>query len=247
MSWSRADAELAAHFDRCAANGDMDEFEPAELEAVERLLDEWGVAPGERVLEPGCGSGRLTALLAGRVGPEGLVLGLDLSAAMLRRARRRGLGPQVRFECASAGAVPAPDRFFHRVICFNVFPHFTEPKRVLAELERVMAPGASLWIAHLASREELNAFHAGLDGPVRGHRLPPPEELERLLVAAGLRVRHLENGDGRFSAHALRAPQRCPGEVNDLLRRSGSGALRRPCRRIPKGGADEPEREAEPG
>ena len=159
---------------------------------------------GDRVLEPGCGSGRLTALLADRVGPEGLVLGLDLSDGMLERARRRGLGRQVRFELGSAAAVSAPDRFFHHAICFNVFPHFLEPAAVLTELHRVMAPGASLWIAHLASREAVNALHHGLEGPVSDHRLPPPHELERLLVAAGFELALLVDGEDGFRARASR-------------------------------------------
>jgi demethylmenaquinone methyltransferase/2-methoxy-6-polyprenyl-1,4-benzoquinol methylase len=202
MSRPPSDAEVAAYFDRCASNGAMGEFEAPELEVVERLLGEWRIGPGDRVLEPGCGSGRLTALLAARVGSEGLVLGLDLSRGMLERARRRGLSRQVRFELGSAAAVPAPDRHFHHVICFNVFPHVLEPAPVLTELHRVMALGASLWIAHLASREAVNTFHRGLEAPVSDHRLPPPHELERLLVAAGFELALLVDGEDGFRARA---------------------------------------------
>lgn len=204
LSRPPSDAEVAAYFDRCASNGAMGEFEAPELDAVECLLGEWRIGPGDRVLEPGCGSGRLTALLADRVGPDGLVLGLDLSGRMLERARRRGLGRQVRLEQGSAAAVPAPDRYFHHVICFNVFPHFLEPAAVLTELHRVMAPGATLWIAHLASREAVNTLHRGLDGPVCGHLLPAPDELERLLTGAGFELDTLIDGEDGFCACARR-------------------------------------------
>src|ERR1043166_3131160 len=45
------------------------------------------VQPGERVLDVGCGCGQTTLELAERVGPQGAVLGVDISAPMLARAR----------------------------------------------------------------------------------------------------------------------------------------------------------------
>ena len=49
----------------------------------ERLLESAALVPGERVLEVGCGAGRTTRDAARMVAPNGRVLGLDLSAAML--------------------------------------------------------------------------------------------------------------------------------------------------------------------
>src|SRR2546430_14703208 len=52
----------------------------------ERAVDRAGIAPGERVIDVGCGCGDTTIALARRVGPTGLVLGVDISAPMLERA-----------------------------------------------------------------------------------------------------------------------------------------------------------------
>src|SRR5437899_8958813 len=52
----------------------------------ERAMDRAGIAPGERVIDVGCGCGDTTMALARRVGPTGLVLGVDISAPMLERA-----------------------------------------------------------------------------------------------------------------------------------------------------------------
>src|SRR2546421_4470827 len=52
----------------------------------ERAMDRAGIAPGERVIDVGCGCGDTTIALARRVGPAGLVLGVDISAPMLERA-----------------------------------------------------------------------------------------------------------------------------------------------------------------
>ena len=52
----------------------------------ERAMDRAGIAPGERVIDVGCGCGDTTIALGRRVGPAGLVLGIDISAPMLERA-----------------------------------------------------------------------------------------------------------------------------------------------------------------
>src|SRR5437016_3989535 len=74
----------------------------------ERAMDRAGIAPGERVIDVGCGCGDTTIALARRVGPAGLVLGIDISAPMLERAaetaRAAGL-TNVRFENADAERV----------------------------------------------------------------------------------------------------------------------------------------------
>src|SRR5262249_39709210 len=70
-----------------------------------RAMERAGIAPGERVIDVGCGCGDTTIALGERVGPAGLVLGIDISAPMLERAARaaRAAGrANVRFENADA-------------------------------------------------------------------------------------------------------------------------------------------------
>src|SRR2546427_10451551 len=52
----------------------------------EQAMDRAGIAPGERVIDVGCGCGDTTIVLGRRVGPVGRVLGIDVSAPMLERA-----------------------------------------------------------------------------------------------------------------------------------------------------------------
>src|SRR5438094_770473 len=71
----------------------------------ERAMDRAGIAPGERVIDVGCGCGDTTIALARRVGPAGLVLGIDISAPMLERAAETARAADlanVRFENADA-------------------------------------------------------------------------------------------------------------------------------------------------
>jgi 2-polyprenyl-3-methyl-5-hydroxy-6-metoxy-1,4-benzoquinol methylase len=59
------------------------------LSGVATLLDRAGVSRGMRVLDAGCGPGRLTIPIARRVGSDGEVLALDVQDGMLERVRRR--------------------------------------------------------------------------------------------------------------------------------------------------------------
>lgn len=187
MSWRR-ERELAAYFDEVVADGIMVDFEPVERALLEGLLARLAVIPGETVLEPGCGAGRLTELLAARVGPEGSVLAFDVSTAMVARAAARGLPPWAWVVRASASRVPAAGASVDLAVCFSVFPHLEDREAALAELARVVRPGGRAWVAHLASRDAINGFHAGLDGPVRHHLLPTTAELAGMLAAAGFEV-----------------------------------------------------------
>lgn len=204
--------ELGAYFDGVIGAGMMADFDPAERPAVDRLLDRIALAPGQRVLEPGCGGGRLTELLATRVGPDGSVLGLDLSVAMVARAARRGLPRWAQVVRATARRVPLADQSVDVAVCFAVLPHLEQRPAALAELARVVRPGGRLWVAHLACRVELNRFHAGLEGPVRQHMLPATSELAADLDRAGFdTVEETDDGVEGYRVEAVRRPPEAPG------------------------------------
>src|SRR5262245_54235684 len=66
------------------------------------VANELGLGPGDRVLDVGCGGGATSRMLAERVRP-GNVVGIDISAPMIARARERGAGLEnLRFEKSDA-------------------------------------------------------------------------------------------------------------------------------------------------
>lgn len=103
------------------------------------------LSPGDAVLDVACGHGNFTVELARRVGPEGLVVGLDISAAMLARAARRvaraGLS-NVLLVRGDALALPVRDGAFAKVNCSGGLHQLPDLSRALAEFARVAAPGA---------------------------------------------------------------------------------------------------------
>ncbi len=118
---------------------------------------------GERVVDFGSGAG-LDALLAARaVGNGGAVIGVDMTPAMVEKARvnARILAlTNVRFEIADLEAVPIASGWANVVISNGVFNLCHNKPRVAAEMRRVLAPGGRLQIADMlleahVSQEEL--------------------------------------------------------------------------------------------
>ncbi len=103
------------------------------------------VAEGERVLDVGCGCADTTIALAERVGEAGKVVGLDISAPMLARARDRCAGlPNVSFLEGDATVVPlAPGSFDLLYSRFGVM-FFTDPVAAFRHLQGALAPRGRL-------------------------------------------------------------------------------------------------------
>jgi demethylmenaquinone methyltransferase/2-methoxy-6-polyprenyl-1,4-benzoquinol methylase len=113
----------------------------------ERAADITAPAPGDSILDVCCGTGDLTFELAGRVAPDGHVVGCDFSEPMLdlarEKAKARAAG-SVRFEWADALNLPYDaDRFDIATAGFGV-RNFADLDRGLRELTRVLRPGGKL-------------------------------------------------------------------------------------------------------
>jgi ubiquinone/menaquinone biosynthesis C-methylase UbiE len=123
------------------------ESEIAVRDEYVRLL---AIAPGERVLDVGCGSGAATRTLAQRVAPNGRVTGIDPSGALLRLARgfadKTEYGNLIELREGDCRALPFPDHSFDAVLAATALSHIPGPERALAEMVRVTRPGGRVGI-----------------------------------------------------------------------------------------------------
>lgn len=139
----------------------------------EATLDCARVAPGERVLDVGCGTGTLALAAMRRVGANGAVHGVDAAAEMVARARQKAAraGLAAVFAVAPAQALPFPDGAFDVVLCSLVMHHLPAVGRrpAIAEMRRVLRPGGRLLVVDLAPASDWWAA-LSLVNLVHGHR-----------------------------------------------------------------------------
>jgi arsenite methyltransferase len=108
--------------------------------------------PGQTVLDLGCGAGFDTLLAARRVGTTGMVIGVDMTAEMIVKARTNAenLGlMKVAFVLGEIEDLPLSDASVDLVISNGVFNLCPDKPRVLSEVSRVLKPGGRLQMADI--------------------------------------------------------------------------------------------------
>jgi ubiquinone/menaquinone biosynthesis C-methylase UbiE len=135
-------------------------IEPERLDAYEQMF-RWRpemdaliapaeIAPGQSVLDFGCGPGWLALELARRVGPSGHVHALDVNQAFLERAAAHvaaeDLQGRVSFHHVAGERIPLDDRTLDRVVTKNVLEYVSDLEATLVEMRRVLKPGGRLHV-----------------------------------------------------------------------------------------------------
>jgi demethylmenaquinone methyltransferase/2-methoxy-6-polyprenyl-1,4-benzoquinol methylase len=165
-----------------------------------RITAEAVVRPGDLVLDACCGTGDL-AIAGAHAG--GRVTGLDFSEPMLERARRKA--PQLEWVSGDLLALPFADEGFDAATVGFGVRNVDDLELALRELRRVLRPGGRLGILEITRPRGLLApfYRLWFDGvvpllgkllpggsaytylPASVRRFPAPEELARLIGAAG--------------------------------------------------------------
>ncbi|WP_024333500.1 class I SAM-dependent methyltransferase [Desulfotignum balticum] len=188
-------------FDQRAENWEQAHYPGPVRERLQKLIQTFGVTPGETILDVGTGPGILIPYLEPLAGISGRVFAFDLSFPMVGQARRKTRADNDLVVQANVLEIPFGTGIFHRVICFAAFPHFEDPAIALQEMGRVLKPGGYLVIAHLMSRRELAAHHASHTG-VEKDLLPHARQMAGLFLAAGFQEPEIKDMPGRYTAVA---------------------------------------------
>jgi cyclopropane fatty-acyl-phospholipid synthase-like methyltransferase len=126
---------------------------PHPLWQLEDLLPDLGLAPGERVLDLGCGRGATSVFLARELGVEVVALDLWTSAAELSAViEAAGAGTRVQAVRADARELPFPTDAFDAVVSIDAFEYFGTDVRFLPELLRCLRPGGRIAMSTPALR-----------------------------------------------------------------------------------------------
>ncbi|SEM20918.1 class I SAM-dependent methyltransferase [Streptacidiphilus jiangxiensis] len=197
----------------------------------EPLLRAAALTPGLRVLDVGCGAGQ-TSRLAARAVAAGQVLGLDLSAPELARARERAAAEgltRLTFERGDAQTHPLPPGSFDVAISRFGIMFFADPVAAFVNIRAALRPGGRLavltmadpsrveWVQALAAtRPHLPVpdFTVGQPGMFS---LADPETFRRVLAQAGYE---------QVNAELVEAPMRFGDDATDaadFLMSSGPG------------------------
>ncbi|MBT2407826.1 MULTISPECIES: class I SAM-dependent methyltransferase [unclassified Streptomyces] len=186
-----------------ARAADWDRKFPEDGPAFATAVAEFGLRPGDRVLDAGCGTGRALTALRAAVGPAGTVLGADLTPQMLAAAQRAGRASEGALLLADVARLPLRDEALDAVFAAGLIAHLPDPEANLRELARVVRPGGRLALFHPIGRAALAARH--------GRELTPEDlraehNLGPLLSASGWEMTSYADEDDRFLVLAVRRP-----------------------------------------
>lgn len=199
-----------------------------------KLMDWAALAEGERVLDVGCGCGSTSIQLADRVGSSGSVMGVDISAPMLERARQRSSRPH--WLEADAGRHDFQSRFDLVYSRFGVM-FFADPGSAFAHLRSLLTPGGRLAFICWRALDLNPLFHLGLEAARPLVALPEPSsselpgpfslspagKVEALLSQAGFRQVEVTAWDSRLGGSDIQTLSRFllqVGPVSAVVRES---------------------------
>ncbi|MET7605431.1 methyltransferase domain-containing protein [Streptomyces avermitilis] len=184
-----------------ARAADWDSRFPDDGPAYAAAVAELGLCEGDRVLDAGCGTGRALPPLHAAVGPSGVVVGADLTPAMLAAAVRASRGRDGQLLLADVAGLPLGTASLDAVFAAGLIAHLPEPAQNLRELARVVRAGGTLALFHPIGRAALAAR--------QGRQITPDDlraeaNLGPLLAGSGWRMTSYVDDDARFLALAVR-------------------------------------------
>jgi SAM-dependent methyltransferase len=116
------------------------------------------IKPGERVVDVGCGAGIDSLIAARKVGADGAVIGVDMTPAMLEKARRSAADAgftNVTFRQGFGEALPVADDWADVVISNGVLNLMPDKAAALGDMARVLKPGGRLQVGDILVQKEV--------------------------------------------------------------------------------------------
>ena len=175
--------DVIEFFDRCAPFWDADMVKNDEI--IETILNNAEVKDGQHVLDVACGTGVMFDYYLNR--NVASVTGIDISPEMAKIAESKYAdNPKVSVVCGDVEEAVF-DQKFDRIVVYNAFPHFPNPKRLIKRLAGLLKEEGRMTIAHGMSRAALDHHHSGSASKV-SNGLMAADQLKKLSSPGNLTV-----------------------------------------------------------
>jgi ubiquinone/menaquinone biosynthesis C-methylase UbiE len=177
------------------------EKDASRLEAMLARLD---ISHGASVLDVGTGTGVFVPYLLKKIGRDGNLVCLDFSEEMLKIARSKEFTGNIQYLCADIVNNRLADESFDAVVCYSVFPHFTDKPKALREINRLLKKNSKLFICHTSGRQAINEVHRSTP-EVCDHIFPENDETRRMLLEAGFTDIDIRDGKEDYLVSARKS------------------------------------------
>ena len=136
-------------------HGPAGDWDPATVEWYIERYGDWpsprllasvlDLAPGQTLVDVGCGTGSLLSLVR-QQHPSVRLVGVDGSAEMIAAAKAQSSDASLELHAADAAALPVEDASADQVVVLNALHHFPDPAAAMAEVKRILKPGGTVWV-----------------------------------------------------------------------------------------------------
>jgi ubiquinone/menaquinone biosynthesis C-methylase UbiE len=174
------------YFNKAANSWDKRFHTPSLSSFLEKLVPQFGLEPGQNILDVGTGTGVLIPYLIREVGSTGSVTAIDYSENMIQICKTKHSHlKNVSIKLGNIEEDAFPTDSFDAAICFGLFPHLENKEKALQNINHLLKAGGTLIIAHALSSEELKTHHNNASSAVIHDMLPEETEMKQLLEQTG--------------------------------------------------------------
>jgi ubiquinone/menaquinone biosynthesis C-methylase UbiE len=174
------------YFSQAASTWDEMYHTPQLAAFLERLVPEFGLKPGQNILDLGTGTGVLIPYLFEAVSSSGSITAMDYADKMVEICRSKYSHlKNVTVILQDVENLDLPSESFDAVTCFGLFPHLEDKEKTLRHMNRVLKPRGKLIVSHAFSSIELKTHHRTASSAVDQDFLPKESDMRQLLEDAG--------------------------------------------------------------
>lgn len=194
------------YFDNAAETWDERFHTPKLSQFLEKLVPQFGLTSGQKILDVGTGTGVLIPHLTKAVEPDGSVTAIDFSEKMVQKCNKKhSYLKNVKVKVGNIEETTFQPESFDAVICFGVFPHLDHKEKALHNINNTLKAEGKLVIAHALSTKELKAHHKNASSAVMHDTLPEKAEMTQLLQQTGFTHISIKDEPGLYLCIAHKA------------------------------------------